>query len=283
MQEACSIIAKALGDNTELIHLRHQTRQKSLKDLLRRGKPERMEPIDEKCLQCLDINHPYMTNRGFGHAVLQFNNVGYYAGRDSSSFMRGRIVFPIRDLDCNIIGFTGRSLIDDIDERQRLGISKWLHSGGLHRHFSLAKKSILYNIHQAYEFTRGDTIILVEGPIDVLRLQEAGIHNTCATLGTQLSCQQEMMLRQMGVRIVVPLFDSDAAGKKTIEGMKNRFSKNDIISIRMINLPEGKDPGDLLISEIEEILHEFLQKRSSIPTGSDGVDEGQGGTVEESS
>jgi len=284
MQEACSIIARALAGDAELTNLQYISRQKTLKDLLRRGKPERLEPIDEACLQCLDVAHPYMYDRGFGQAILQFQHVGYYAGKDASSFMRGRIVFPIRDLDCNIIGFTGRTIIDDADERKRIGITKWLHSGGLHRHYSLAKKSILYNCHQAREFTRGGTLILVEGPIDVLRLQEAGIHNVCAVLGTQLSHQQEMMVRKMGARIVIPLFDSDDAGNKTIKSMQNRFKKNDLLSIRTIQLPKGKDPGDLDSKEIEEILHEFVQLRrhESISTRTDGGDEGATGTLEES-
>ena len=283
MQQACTIIAQALAGNKDFQQLRYQTRQKSLKDLLQQGQPEQLESISEECLQSLEITHPYMTDRGFSQEVLQFNKVGYYAGRDASSFMRGRIVFPIRDLDCNIIGFTGRALIDDAKERQRLGISKWLHSGGLHRHFSLAKKSILYNAHQAKGFVQGGTIILVEGPIDVLRLQEAGIHNVCAVLGTQLSRQQEMLIRSMGARIIVPLFDADSAGQKTVRGMRDRFSQYDIMSIRIIDLPEGKDPGDLTVSEIKEILHEFIQERPSLSTGSDGGDEGSSSTVEESS
>jgi len=282
MEAACSVIARVLMEDEEFIRLRSETRQKSLKDLLQRGKPERLEPIDEQCLQCLDVEHPYMINRGFSPAVLQFNGVGYYGGRDASSFMRGRIVFPIRDLDCDIVGFTGRAIIDDAEERRRLGMAKWLHSGGLHRHYGLAKKSILYGAHQAQVFTQGGTVILVEGPIDVLRLQEAGVYNTCAVLGTQLSRQQEMLIRKMGVRVIIPLFDADAAGQKTARGMKDRFSEKDIISVRMIDLPEGKDPGDLTVLEIKEMLHEFVQERSSIFTGSDGVDEGSGGTMAES-
>jgi len=284
MQEACNIIARALAGDEELKNLKEVSRQKSLKDLLNKARPERLETIDPACLQELDLDHQYMQERGFSPSVLRFNSVGYYGGRDSSSFMRGRIIFPIRDLDGEIVGFTGRTTLDDADERKKRGVSKWLHSGGLHRHYSLAKKSILYNCHQAKNFTPGGTIILVEGPIDVLRLQDAGIHNVCAVLGTQLSRQQEMMIRKMGARIIIPLFDADAAGEKTIKGMQDRFKQNDLLSVRTIRLPAGKDPGDLKPNEIEEILHDFVQLRrhESVSTGTDGVDEGQAGSLAES-
>jgi hypothetical protein len=92
-----------------------------------------------------------------------------------------------------------------------------------------------------------------------------------------------MMVRKMGARIIIPLFDSDDAGNKTIKSMQNRFKKNDLLSIRTIQLPRGKDPGDLDSKEIEEILHEFVQlhRHESIPTRTDGGDEGATGTLEE--
>jgi DNA primase len=284
MQEACSIIGKALAGDEELVRLRAESRQKCLKDLLQKSKPERIEPIDDACLEGLDVSHPYMIERGFSEEILKLHHIGYYAGRDSSSFMRGRIVFPMRDIDGKIIGFTGRSLIEDEVKRKQHNIAKWLHSGGLHRHYSLPKRSILYGIDHAVEYVRGGTVILVEGTIDVLRLQDTGVHNACAVLGDRLSRQQEMLIRQMGARVVIPMFDADAAGKKANDNLKSRFSENDILSVRTIDLPDGKDPGDLSKTEIEELLHEFVQLcgHEGIPTGTDGVDEGSGGAVEES-
>jgi len=255
-KDACSHLFTMLGDKPGLIkHVSHIDRVNRM--LKTRGSIN-AEPLPETMLKQLSPRATYMEARGFSKTILREYEIGYYAGRTNSSFMRDRIIFPIRSIENQLVGFTGRSVIDDTDERKRRGVQKWLNSSSLHLSAYLPKAMLLYNSHKTQKIIRGKTIILVEGPIDVLRLRMAGIHNVCAIMGVSFSLEQEKIIRQMGVRVIVPLFDDDDAGNDTRVKIEKRFGTRDIIQIQQVNLPRGKDPGDLTIEEAKEILHDYI-------------------------
>jgi DNA primase len=101
-------------------------------------------------------------------------------------------------------------------------------------------------------------LFVTEGPIDVLRLRSAGFHNTCAVLGSDLGQHQERLIRSIGTKIVIPLFDQDEAGIKAREKLKKRFEGIDLIKVKEAELPDHKDPGDLTIDELKEIFDEYV-------------------------
>jgi DNA primase len=215
------------------------------------------EAIDESMLEQLTPDVSYMEKRGFSEELLREYEVGFYKGRTQNSFMRNRIIFPIRDHEGALVGFTGRSVIDSAEERERLDVRKWFNSSSLHLSAYLPKALLLYNAHRAADVVRGKPLILVEGPIDALSLLRAGIRNVCAVFGASMSKEQEMLIRQMGIRSIIPLFDNDDAGNKCIGKIKRRFGDRDIIQVVDIALPDGKDPGDLTVEEAKEILNAY--------------------------
>jgi len=251
-KKACEFLQEATGCAESINHASEDFSR--VDRMLKHRMVGAAEPIPETMLKQLSLDVSYMINRGFEEAVLREHELGYYEGRTETSFMRNRIVFPIRDHEGRLVGFTARSVIDDAEERKRLGVRKWLNSSSLHLSAYLPKALLLYRSFKVKDLMKGKPLILVEGPIDALRVCQAGITNVCAVLGSSLSKEQEIMIRQMGVRSIVPLFDNDNAGNECIGKIKRRFGGRDIIRVVDVQLPEGKDPGDLTIEEAKEIL-----------------------------
>ena len=216
-----------------------------------------MDGVPEALLKQIAPRYDYMLARGFTEEVLADNEVGYYEGHDESSFMRQRIIFPLRDFDGVLVGFNGRTVIDNVDVRKLKGIKKWMISNSLQINGHLSISNLLYNANKAREVVRRGALILVEGTIDALKLKMAGFENVCAVFGSNLSRQQEITIRQMGVRVLVPLFDGDAAGDSLRRKVNARFEK-DIIQVENVELEKGKDPGELSVEEVKGLLHDFI-------------------------
>lgn len=256
--DACSFIESFIGDGDFALSVSHE--HDVLKDMMLRLRQSRIYPVPEDKLSKLEY-HSYLIRRGFSTEVIHKYEIGFYPGdpsRDKWSAMRNRIIFPIRHIDNSLVGYTGRTLIDNKDEMKRRGITKWWHSKDIDENQHFPKSLTLYNAHNAKKYINKNAIILVEGPLDVLKLEMAGIHIGCAVFGVDVSRAQERLIRQMGARTIVPLFDSDVAGNKCCEKLLKRFPTNNLINIKNVVLPDNKDPGDLSVHQLKEILHEFV-------------------------
>ncbi len=185
--------------------------------------------------------HNYLESRGYPRSLIESYHIGMSANKYKE--MSNRVIFPIRDIDGNIIGFSGRTVTKDFKER---GIPKWYHSRGLD------KSSTLFNIDRAKGFiTETKTAIIVEGPLDVLRLEQAGIHNGVALMGITMSNRQLGLLIESGATHLIIALDNDRAGQsgsKTIAETAKLF-----FSISYAILPHGKDIGDLNVAEVKGI------------------------------
>jgi len=149
---------------------------------------------------------------------------------------RGRVIFPIRDIAGKLTAFGGRILSGEG--------AKYINSpeGPLFN-----KRSLLYLLPAAKGPIRekGEAI-LVEGYMDALRLHLCGFHNAVATLGTSLTTEQAALLKRMSDRVLI-CYDSDAAGQDaTLRGMS--LLQNEGLEVRVVELPRGKDPDELLAS-----------------------------------
>lgn len=213
------------------------------------------KPVEESQLAFLGIDKPprYMIDRGIPESILRDYEVGYW--NKLGTYMHHRIIFPVRDHEGMLIGFTGRSIYDDVT-REKNDIAKWLH-GRYYTRYSgeLKTTSVLYNLFRAKEKLVKSTIILVEGPIDGLKFQAAGIENWAAVLGSSFHPAHRSLLIRAGVNRIITAFDPDKAG----EGAHNRVKKvvGDLILVEKFpNLED--DPGatdvDKLIKEYREII-----------------------------
>lgn len=163
---------------------------------------------------------------------------------------RNRIMFPIHDRKGRIVGFGGR-VIDEDDT------PKYLNSPET----TLFHKSReLYGLHIA-EQTKSESLILVEGYMDVIALSEGGITNAVATLGTATNgTHLSLLLRRH--KTLYFCFDGDNAGRTAAWRALNNALPilEDGLNLSFVFLEEGQDPDSLVKSQGREAFFSRCQK-----------------------
>jgi DNA primase len=159
---------------------------------------------------------------------------------------RGRIMFPIFDLNHQIIGFGGRSLDDSLPKYINTPETPLYHKG-----------DSLYGLDSASKNIRERGLaIIVEGYMDMLVLRQHGISNAVAILGTALTSDQIRRLKGYTKDVVV-LFDPDDAGREAALRSFPLFL-NEGISAKVLVLPQGEDPDSFVnrygADEFKELL-----------------------------
>ncbi len=171
---------------------------------------------------------------------------------------RGRLIFPIRDRQGQIIAFGGRVL-----EGAPKDAPKYLNSP---QTVLFDKSATLYGLDLAKDaIRRSDRVVIVEGYVDVLMAHQYGHANVVAPLGTALGEKHVAILKKLTKRIVLAL-DADTAGQmatlKGIEVMKQGFDNKTVpvptarglvrfeqqldADVRIATLPAGKDPDEVV-------------------------------------
>lgn len=236
------------------------------------ARPEYSKGIPRKDVRSfLQVPSPYFLTRGYTREILERYDVGEYpaAGRPLS----GRAVVPVFDEEGKrAVGFTGRSL-----HEQCTSCSRW-HASGVacpskEDHEAYGKSAKWFNQglnknHHLYNWDSARTAIaesgvavIVEGPGDVWRLEEAGVANGLGLFGSQLSERQQVLLDQSGAMTVAVLTDADEAGGAAKEQMKKRLFRS--FRVAFPPLPEGKkDVGSMSVAEIKDSLLPALGKLS---------------------
>jgi len=159
---------------------------------------------------------------------------------------RGRIIFPIFDLNHKVIGFGGRILDDSLPKYINTPETPLYHKG-----------DSLYGLDSAFRDIREKVLaIMVEGYMDMLVLRQHGISNAVATLGTALTSNQTRRLKGYTKEVAV-LFDSDDAGREAALKSFPLFL-NGGISAKVLVLPQGEDPDSFVnrygSDEFKELL-----------------------------
>ena len=177
---------------------------------------------------------------------------GLAAVRDDGTLprFRGRLLFPIHDLRGRAVGFGGRLLGP--------GEPKYLNSP---ENQIFHKGRQLYNLHQAKgSIRKEESVILVEGYFDVLRLVLAGVDHVVAPLGTGLTSDQAALLRRFAPAAVL-LYDSDQAGLRATFRAGDELLRHGV-RVRVATMPAGEDPDTLVrrggVAALEPILHDAV-------------------------
>ena len=153
------------------------------------------------------------------------------------SKFRNRVMFPIRNVNGQVIAFTGRTLATD----EKSG-PKYLNSPETAIY---SKSRVLFNLDQAKDAIRAlQYAILVEGQMDCLSLYAAGFRNVIASSGTAFTAAQAALLARFAKQAVVN-FDPDAAGAKATERTLGLLVEEEF-DIRVLTLEPGFDP-DLFV------------------------------------
>ena len=152
----------------------------------------------------------------------------------SRDMFRGRVMFPIRDVQGRVVAFGGRVL----DDRQ----PKYLNSPESPLY---SKTRTIYGLHEARSaIASKDRAILVEGYVDAIMLAQAGFNEAVAGCGTALTVEQ---LRLLGrhTKNVIACFDGDDAGRKASLRALEIFLQAGMLG-RGIFIPSGYDPDTFI-------------------------------------
>ena len=145
---------------------------------------------------------------------------------------RGRIMFPVLDVDGRPIAFGARAMGDDHP--------KYLNSPETPAY---VKGEHLYGLFQAKdEIRKKKFAILVEGYLDLIALFQHGIKNVAASLGTAFTPEQSKLLGRFAKKVVIN-YDGDVAGIGAARRAVEILLPNDF-EIKVLVLPDGKDPDD---------------------------------------
>lgn len=145
---------------------------------------------------------------------------------------RDRLIFPIIDLRGNVIAFGGR-IIDGSGP-------KYLNSADT----PVFKKSRnLFSLNFAKN-AKSDRLILAEGYMDVISINQAGFGNVVATLGTALTQEQARLMSQYAKEVIIA-YDSDGAGQAATHKAINLLSEAGV-NTRIIKMEGAKDPDEYI-------------------------------------
>jgi DNA primase len=161
---------------------------------------------------------------------------------------RGRLMFPIEDINGNVIAFGGRIIGE--------GEPKYLNSP---ESSAYVKGRNLYGLARAKNaIRRDDYLIIVEGYFDLLALWNNEIPNVAATLGTALTREHVDLIKRYTGSVAVT-FDTDAGGKAALERSMSLFLEKGLRA-KAVVLPDGKDPDEFVSKHgreafLEEVEH----------------------------
>jgi DNA primase len=162
---------------------------------------------------------------------------------------RARIMFPSSDQRGRVVGFGARATRDG----QR---PKYLNSAEneLYR-----KREQLFGIDLARSAAaRAGRMILVEGYTDVLALHQAGLSNAVGIMGTSLTEEQVGILERV-VSVLELCLDADRAGQDAMLRAA-RLAESRKLELRVVPLPEGTDPADLIERDGADALRSLVEQ-----------------------
>ena len=158
--------------------------------------------------------------------------------RVESADFAGRVIFPLRDHNDDIVSFIGRNMFSEVPPKYMV-----YPSGKSLPVFPPFAKPI------------NGAMILVEGMFDLLNLYDKGLTNVITGFGiTNITAKRLSPYKLGGVSKIYVFFDGDKPGrnaaKKVFEDLKDTF----IVDYTSLVLEEGKDPGDLSKDEVSQII-----------------------------
>ncbi|AND16710.1 DNA primase [Rathayibacter tritici] len=170
---------------------------------------------------------------------------------------RGRLVWPIRDVTGQTVGFGARRLLEEDKGPKYLNTPE---TPVYH------KSQVLYGLDLAKrDISRGHRVVVVEGYTDVMACHLAGVTTAVATCGTSFGVDHIKVLRRVlgddsGVGEVVFTFDPDAAGQKAAMRAfqeEHRFAAQTFVAVA----PEGLDPCDLRLNRGDDAVRRLIDDK----------------------
>ncbi len=193
-------------------------------------------------------------------------------GKDESGSyydrLPGRVIFPIFSANGRVIAFAGRSLDPNVKS------AKYINSPESAIYY---KSNVLYGLYQAKEHIRAEeSVILVEGYMDLISLYQNNIKNVVAVSGTAFTEPHAKLITRFTKNIYL-LFDSDSAGiKGTLRSLESLLRHG--LNIRVITLPPGDDPDSFINNSGDKAFKERVKTAVDFLEFQFGVYEREAGT-----
>jgi DNA primase len=203
----------------------------------------------------------HLRGRGFADRELVTAGLAKEGRRGPIDRFRGRLVWPIRDLSGDVIGFGARKLYDEDDGPKYLNTPETplFHKGSVLYGADLAKK----------EIARRRQAVVVEGYTDVMACHLAGVPTAIATCGTSFGDDHIKILRRLLMDQdefrgeVIFTFDGDSAGQRAalraFEG-EQKFVTQTYVAVQ----PDGLDPCDLRIQRGDAAVRDLVASRQPL-------------------
>ncbi|MEV8635811.1 DNA primase [Streptosporangium sp. NPDC051023] len=203
----------------------------------------------------------HLMGRGFTSAELIKGGLAKEGRRGPIDRFRGRLVWPIRDITGDVIGFGARKLNDAEDGPKYLNTPE----------SPLYKKSeVLYGVDLAKrEISKRSQAVIVEGYTDVMACHLSGVPTAVATCGTafgqeHIKVLRRLLLDQSGSQgEVIFTFDGDAAGQKAALRAfadEQKFVTQTFVAVQ----PDGLDPCDLRVTRGEAAVRDLIASREPL-------------------
>ena len=189
----------------------------------------------------------HLNAKGFSEYILA--RAGLITKTSKGSFVdffRNRVMFPIFDLQGNVLGFGGRVLDDSKPKYINTSESPVFQ-----------KSKNLYALNFAKN-EKGGKLILAEGYMDVIAMHQAGAHEAVACLGTAFNNDHATVLRRYAEQVTL-CSDTDEAGQKAQRKIISILSSSDI-KIKILKLPLGKDVDEFISTQGKEAFLHLLNK-----------------------
>ncbi|SFN89929.1 DNA primase [Mycetocola miduiensis] len=197
--------------------------------------------------------------RGKGFSVEEISASGLVSQGDRGIYdrFRGRLIWPIRDVTGQTVGFGARKLLDDDKGPKYLNTPE---TAVYH------KAQVLYGLDLAKrDVSRSGRVVVVEGYTDVMACHLAGVTTAVATCGTSFGVDHIKTLRRVmgddsGKGEVIFTFDPDAAGQKAAMrafAEEQRFSAQTYVAVA----PDGLDPCDLRLNRGDDAVRRLIDAK----------------------
>ncbi|MFH1662128.1 MAG: DNA primase [Candidatus Falkowbacteria bacterium] len=158
---------------------------------------------------------------------------------------RDRIMFPIRDVNSNVLAFSAR-VNPSKEEEDKLG--KYINSP---QTMIYDKSKVLFGLDKAkLEIKKHELAIIVEGQMDVITAHQHGFKNVIASSGTALTEDQVSLIKRYSQNIALA-FDMDKAGELAAKRGIDQAMKAEM-NIKVIEVPNGKDPDECIKNNQDE-------------------------------
>ena len=188
-----------------------------------------------------------------GYSLSYLEKVGLVKSKDERhfDFFRGRVLFPIQSISGRILGFGGRSLINDKK------VAKYFNSP---ESIIYNKSEILYGLYFSKgEIVKYDECLLCEGYTDVISMHQSGIQNVVSSSGTSLTKEQVKLVKRYTKNLTI-LYDGDAAGiKASFRGIDLILEEG--MNVKVVLFPDGEDPDSFAKKNSDAELALFIKEQ----------------------